>query len=312
MSTARLPDEKLFELYRSYIGEPDSERDVYVGFGLFLGGIVLAVMALVLFLWSNTLDTGSDAYYAWVEPAYALGMLSLPTVMLGIVVLLPSERRVLGVSIVGAAITAIATIAFVYAYPGDWHHYGDDHTVLVTVTYAVGLAGITVSTGAALIAHYLEMARTVEEIRKEDDEEEDESYTDAEIRGDIDEAMEGVELSWGGVEKSDNTTLTFTDHEFESADVGTMGVKRTRSKGVQDQVAGLKGLKGGDTKTAKSTRTVEDQTQKLKELREQQRADELATAEESSPIASVQSGVGGVISSLRSRLRSLRDQVKRN
>ena len=312
MSMARLPDEKLFELYRSYIGEPDSERDVYVGFGLFLGGIVLAVIALVLFLWSNTLDTGSDAYYAWVEPAYALGLLSLPTVMLGIVVLLPAERRVLGVSVGGAAITAIATVAFVIAYPSDWHHYGDDHTVVITVTYAVGLAGITVSTGAALIAHYLEMARTVEEIREETDEDEKESYTDAEIRGDIDEAMEGVELSWGGVEKSDNTTLTFTDHEFESADVGTMGVKRTRSKGVQDQVAGLKGLKGGETKTAKSTRTVDDQTQKLKALREQQQAEELATADDASPIESVRSRIGAAVTGFRSRLGSVRDRVKRN
>ncbi|WP_290811637.1 permease [Halovivax sp.] len=311
MSTERLPDQKLFELYRSYIGEPDSERDVYVGFGLFLGGIGLAVIALVLFAWSTTLEARSAEYFSWVQPAYALGMLSLPSVMLGIVVLLPSERRVLAVSVAGAAITVAATGGFVYAYPENWNLYGADYTIEIVAVYAIGLSGITASTGAALIAHYLDMARTLEATTVDEEEEEEEHYTDEEIRGDIDAAMEGVELSWGGVEKSDNTTLTFTDHEFDGADIGNVSVKKTRSTGVQDQVAGLKGLKGGEKKTATSNKTVDDQTAKLKELRERQRADELATADETG-VDAVRGRLGQAVSGIKARLGAVRDRVKRN
>lgn len=288
---------RLFALYRRYIGEPEDRTDVYLGFGLFLGGIGLAVVALALFLWSATLEPRSGAYFAWVTPAYGLVMVALPVTMLGIVVLLPSERRMLYTSIAGVVITIGATLGFLYAYPEDWYFYGDDYTVEVVATYAIGLAGVTASTGAALIAHYLDMARRADVAAFEDDEDdaESESYSDEEIQRDIDEAMEGVELSWGGVEKTEHTRLEFSENEFDDVDVDVPAAKTTRSSGVDAQVAGLKGLKGGDSKTTTSSDTVDDQTAKLKELREQQRAEELATADPDP----------GLVSSVVDRVRSL-------
>ncbi len=270
----------LFDLYRRYIGEPEDRTDVYLGFGLFLGGIGLAIVALVLFLWSNTLEPRSAAHVAWAEPAYATAMFSLPLLMLGIVVLLPAERRVLYTSIAGVAITTVAVGGFLFAYPDDWNGYGADYTVEVVAVYAVGLAGITASTGAALIAHYLDMARAVERIDPEDDTADDPTVSDAEIEQDIDEAMEDVELSWGGVEKAEHKRLSFSEDQFDEVTVDTMGTTTTRSTGVDQQVAGLKGLKGGDTKTTTSSTTVDDQTQKLKELREQQQEEKTAAAAE--------------------------------
>ncbi|MFC7214907.1 permease [Saliphagus sp. GCM10025334] len=295
-------DGYLFDLYRRYIGEPDDRTDVYVGFGLFLGGIGFAIVALLIYLWSSTLEPRSPAHLAWVEPAYSVAMISLPVLMLGIVVLLPSERRVLYTSIAGLAVTAVAVGGFLYAYPDHWNGYGNDYTAQIVAVYAVGLAGVTASTGAALIAHYLEMARAVENV-KADDESEELTYSDEEIRDDIDAAMEGVELSWGGVEKSEHKRLTFSDHEFDSENLDTnMATKTTRSSGVDAQVAGLKGLKGGEKKTAVSESSVDDQTQKLRELREQRRKEQAAKEAEGRRIANPFSG-------LLERLRSL---VNRN
>lgn len=288
MSVEQPADGYLFDLYRRYIGEPEDRTDVYVGFGLFFGGITIAIVALVLFLWGSTYEAHSSTYYAWIQPGYALGMLSLPAMMLGIVVLLPSERRMLYTSIAGAVVTVAAVGGFVYAYPENWHFVRDvDYTVEVVATYALGLAGLIASTAAALIAHYLELARRVETVDVDDEEETDEgSVSDADVREDIDEAMEGVELSWGGVEKTEHRQLSFSEDDFDEVSVDTSaGTKTVRSSGVDAQVDGLKGLKGGETKTTTTQSTVDDQTAKLKELREKQQAEEMATAtDDGSPV----------------------------
>ncbi len=255
----------LFDLYRRYVGEPEDRTDVYLGFGLFLGGIGLAVVALVAFLWSVTLERPSATYWSVAQLAYAFGMASLPVTMLGIVVLLPSERRVQITSAVGVAVTLAAVVGFVLSYPADWNFHGDNYTAHVVAVYAVGLAGITASTGAALIAHYLTRDRIPEVEAQEDDETE---ITDEEIRRDIDEALADVELSWGGVEKREGNRLRFTDEEFDTSGLD-VDAETTRSSGVDSQVAGLKGLKGGERKTTTSPSTVDDQTAKLTELRKQ-------------------------------------------
>jgi hypothetical protein len=302
MAAEQAPDGYLFDLYRRYVGEPEDRTDVYVGFGLFLGGIGLAIVGLLLFLWGNTFEARSAGYFAWVGPAYALAMVALPVTMLGIVVLLPSERRTLYTSIAGVAVTVGAVLGFLAAYPHDWNGYGNDYTVEIIATYAVGLAGIAASTGAALIAHYLDMAQQADATAVEADADDGPAVTDEEVRRDIDDAMDGVELSWGGVERTEHKRLSFSEDEFDGVDVDAGGTKTVRSSGVDTQVAGLKGLKGGETKTTTSSATVDDQTAKLKELREQRRAEEVATADENDGIVGA---VTGSLSKLRERFREL-------
>lgn len=299
MAAEQPPDGYLFDLYRRYIGEPEGRTDVYVGFALFFGGIGIAMTALVLFLWGSTHEahTLDSAYYDLIQPAYALGMLSLPAMMLGIVVLLPSERRMLYTSIGGAVITAAAVGGFLYAYPTNWHFVRDvDYTVEVVATYAVGLSGLIASTGAALVAHYLDLARQAKTVEIDDTDEDDE-FSDADVQRDIDEAMEDVELSWGGVEKTEHKRLSFSENDLEGVSIdASAGTKTTRSSGVDAQVDGLKGLKGGETKKTTSSSTVDDQTSKLKELREQKRGE--AAADEGSQST-------GLVSTLLGRFRTL-------
>lgn len=170
MSKNPIPTGDLATRYRAYLRELETTRNVRVGFRVFLGGVGLAALALVLFLWANTYDAHTSAYYAWSEPAYALSMLSIPVAMLGIVILLPSERRLLGVAVGGLVVTVIATGWFTLAYPADWNHYGDDHTLSVVTVYAIGLAGLSVATGASLRAHSPELIRAVTEIDRSESE----------------------------------------------------------------------------------------------------------------------------------------------
>ncbi|AGB37499.1 DUF7139 domain-containing protein [Natronococcus occultus] len=303
MTTEQPPDGYLVDLYRQYVGEPDGYTDVYAGFALFFGGIGIGVTALLLFLWGSTYEarTLESAYYDLLQPAYALGLLSLPATMLGVVVLLPSDRRTLYGAVGGAMVAVLAVAGFLYAYPRNWYFVGDvDYTVEVVTTYAVGLTGLVAATGAALVAHYLELASRAEPATAEDaDADADDGLSMADIREDIDEAMASVELSWGGVEKTDTKRLEFDDDGFDDVSMDPdEGTTTTRLSGVDEQVAGLKGLQGRETSTTASNSTVDDQTAKLTELREQRREERSRSDD----------GADGVLGRMGTRVRALFDR----
>jgi hypothetical protein len=276
--TGDLPDNKLFELYEQYIGEPDAQTDVYLGFGLFFIGVAFAVIGLGLFVWAGMAEQGSNAYWNRRMPAFVLGMLSIPTAMLSVSVLLPVKKRATYGGAAGMVVCLIAVAVFVSVYPSNWNvQTTTDYSVQTTALYGVGMAVITASTGAALIAHQLAAARPgpadIDPV--EDEDESGTTYTTEEIESDIENAMEGVDLSWGGVEKEESTRLSFSnDDEFETSGID-VEAKTTRQEGsVDTAVTGLQQLKGGEKKTETSESTVDDQTTKLKELRERKRKEE--------------------------------------
>lgn len=274
-----LPDNRLFELYREFIGEPDAQRDVYLGFGVFFGGIALLGIALGLFVVAGTNPARSSAYFSWAGPAYALAMAAVPATLVGVVVLLPVEDRALYGALGGAAVTTLAVAWFWTAYPQDWNGYGADLTVPVVAVYAVGLTGVVAATGAALVAHRIERAKppSIEEVEANREEDDREEWSDERIEQDIEEAMAETEISWGGVEKSENRTLDLDlDHEVSGVDVEA---DTTRSTGVDNQVAGLRQLKTGEAdRTTAADSTVDDQTAALTELKRQKRDGETPDA----------------------------------
>jgi len=301
-ATGELPDNKLFELYEQYLGEPDAETDVYLGFGLFFVGIAFAVIGLGLFAWSGAFEYGTGAFWSRRALSFALGMLSVPTLMLSLVVLLPVERRATLSGLGGWTICLLAVVAFWRVYPSNWNVAdAADYSIQVTAVFAVGMTVITASTGAALIAHQLARARPgpadIDPV--EDEGEEETAYTTEQIEEDIEDAMEGVDLSWGGVEKHESKRLEFsTGPEFDASGVDVEATTTRQSGSVDDQVSGLRQLKGGDKKTATSESTVDDQTNKLKELREQRRKEEEADDDDG-----IVAGIGG--SGLVDRVRSV-------
>jgi hypothetical protein len=300
-----LPDNRLFDLYRDLIGEPDGEVDVYLGFGLFFGGVALALGAMVLFLYGIATTTpDTDPYFTLVKPAFAMGMLAVPVATSGIVVLLPIDKRAVVATGGGDLLIVLAVLLFWGAYPDNWSAFNAGQTAGVLALYALGLTLVVGSTGAALVAEQIQQANapgpTDIQPMAEDEDASGESYSDDDIRADIDEAMKDVELSWGGVEKTEGKRLSFdTDEELDASGFQQTPAKTTRSSGVDTQLSALKGLKGGNKKTATSESTVDDQTAKLNELRKQREEDEQKQAESGG--ASGRSG-GGLLAWLRGLL----------
>jgi hypothetical protein len=281
-------EQTLMSFYRKYVGTPDSERDVYVGFGLFFGGIALAAVGLVLFLYSGVQTPGSDFFWQLREIALVFAMLALPAVGLSIAVLLPVGQRTLAASLVGAGICVVGVVWLTQVYPYQWTDAGNDTTVLST--YAVGIVLLAASTGSALVAQYVDSiappatgeATSQEQTATATDE--GETVSDEQVEADIDQAMSDSTLTWGGVEQGPTTKRLEFDMpentEIEQQEIESATERRSSSEGVDDAVSGLRNLQGGETETARAD-SPDDQVDALTEFRRQQDAgDELETGVE--------------------------------
>lgn len=298
MSEKDYPDNVLFRWYERYIGEPETETGVYLGFGIFFAAVALAVIGILLFLGvTGVYGFRTTEYFALAEPAYLFGMLSLPFALLAIVILLPTVSRVRWLGGLGTAITLLAALGFLWYYPNEWFEFGTQATLLVIGTYSVGVAILTAATGSALVAHRINRVRppTPSEIEAVEEPAEEE-FTDEQIRSDIEEAMASVDITWGGIEPEEHRSLTFTpDFADEAREEIDMEANRVVTEGgVDTQVQQLKALKGGTKKTARVETTVDAQTDALNRLKEQKRKDEVPT---DAPVAS-----GGLFGRLLSQL----------
>ncbi|WP_331233024.1 DUF7139 domain-containing protein [Natronorarus salvus] len=278
-STDRL-ESRLFELYGRYVGEPDARTDVYAGFALFFGALAVGVLGLSVFLASAGVERGTGLFWNLRGIAVVLALVGLPSLMLSVVVLLPVDRRALYAAGGGLTVCLIALAVFVAAYPSNWNVSGQaDYSAHGIALYSVGLAVVVAATGAALVAHHLDRVRPGDEGSGEPGEE----VSDEQVARDIESAMSGVDLSWGGVSRRKTKRLRLTESE-EVDRSGFDGVEATATRssgsGVDDAVASLRGLQGGRTKSASGGGT-EKQASALTELRERKRMEALATAEPS-------------------------------
>jgi hypothetical protein len=298
------PDNVLYDLYEKYIGEPEEDTDVYLGFGLFFSGVGLGILSLVLFGVSfGILEYDTAAYWDWTTVAYATGMLTVPAIITGIVVLLPVEERAVYAAASGGVLDVVAVLWFVSAYPYNWNEFGRGTTLGVVSLYAIGLLLVVGSTGAALIADQLQRYQKpgpADIQPMEESEDEGEHISDEQIEADIEEAMSGVDLSWGGVEKSENRSLTFSeDADMAGTQLAGGMAKTTRSSGVDSQINSLKQMKGGEKKTARSNSTVDDQTQKLRELRERRKREQAEKDVAASPASVAGGSSGGLLARIK-------------
>lgn len=281
------PDElsPLETLYKRYIGEPERRRDVYIGFGLFFAGVALGMAGFFTFLYSGTQPNGSALFWQLREVALVAGLTGLPTFVLSIVVLLPVDRRALATSGVGMVLCLAAIGLLVSVYPYQWTTAETiDGSVQTIATYAAGLVVLSASTGAALVAEYLdrETAATAEVNTEAIDDEDSETVSDEEVAADIEEAMSGTELSWGGMEKQQNTERLSLDmpdidpDQQSKLDETTATTTRAESDDVDSAVDGLRKLQGGEQDTARGSST-EEQVDALTKVRQQQASNDIET-----------------------------------
>lgn len=310
MSETADADGRLLALYRRYVGEPASETDVYLGFALFFGGIALGLLGFLIFLGSLGAEPGTPTFWSFREVAISLAAVGMPGILAGIVVLLPVGRRARVAAAVGGAVCLVAVAVFVAVYPENWNVRGAaDYSAAGIAVYASGLAVLVAATGAALVEHHLERARPAPDAAVGSGADggdaagsdatrggDAESYSTERIQSDIDDAMADVELSWGGVEKRETKRLTLSnaasssDIEASGFDHDKANTARSSGENVDDAVAGLQQLKGGQTDQATGG-GVDEQTEALRELREQQQQQAEAQSE----------GLSGTISGLRDR-----------
>ena len=288
----------MLRVYRAYVGEPNHERDIYLGFGLFFAGVTLGVVSLALFIHSSAQPTGSEWYWQSRKMAFVAGTLGLPAAILSIVILLPVGRQTLFTGVLGTAICIVATGILLTAYPSQWStDAAIDGGVRTISVYALGLVLLSVSTGTALVAQYLDRAAPQGTARGQSDEpatDTDPDVTDEQVETDVATALDNAELSWGGVEKQPNTkrlklnTSPESTTDLDRIDPSSVEATTTRAEGdtVDDAVAGLRRLQGRESNTQRGTST-EDQVAALTEFREKQAEETVETGvDESDSITS--------------------------
>ena len=281
MASADATDgDRLVELYRTYIGEPDRRTDVYLGFALFFGGLGLGILGLFLFVVERAALEGLA--FGVRQVAFAMGAFGLPLVLVAVVVLLPTDRRALYAAVGGLAIVVVSIGFFVAVYPSNWNHGTPDYSLHGVTLYAIGLVSVLAATGTALVGYHIERtgsapgdvssgAGAPAEGSDGATGSPDGEATEAQVQADIEEAMSETEITWGGVEKDDTGQLQITpDETLEGQSLDKESAKTHRSSGIDDQLSALQGMKGGAERTD-SGGGVDEQAAALKELREKQR-----------------------------------------
>lgn len=266
----------LLNLYRRYLGEPDQLRTVYTGFGLFFAGVACAAVGMGIFLWSGSFPPSGDIYWQLREVAISLTMLGLPSFLLGIVVLLPVDRRARYVGILGWLVGLVAVGLFVANYPYNWNVGGSDATATGVSVYAFAVVLSSAAVGAALVSTYISRSAPEPTASDSGSASEAQEVSDEQVRGDIEEAMANSELSWGGVEKDDTKRLKLRidDEELDRSGFDRVGANESRAAGsdVDNAVTQLGKLRGGN-RTQATGEGTDDQTDALRQLRERQAQD---------------------------------------
>ncbi|MFB6219453.1 MAG: YegP family protein [Halobacteriaceae archaeon] len=110
-------EDALAEWYESRIGSPKTDDEVY-GYWVFVGGVLVGVVGIALFLLSTSLARGGT-FWTVRGLGIALAGLALPAIVTGFVVRLPLRRGATLLTYAGAALSLLAIVWFWAAYPGN-------------------------------------------------------------------------------------------------------------------------------------------------------------------------------------------------
>lgn len=122
-------DSTFVDLYVRRLGEPRTDDEVR-GFWLFVAGVVLGVLGLLLFLFTEAATVPRGF-------AYGLAGLALPFIFLGAVIRFPLRQGATYLGYFGALLSFAAVVWFVAVFPEGWPV--PDGNVFIITLYSVGL-----------------------------------------------------------------------------------------------------------------------------------------------------------------------------
>jgi hypothetical protein len=250
------------------------------------GGIALGAVGVLVFLLSAAVGGPTDPAFTLRQVAVVASAVGLPTFLVGIVVLLPGDRRTTYAVAAGMAVCLAAVVLFVAVYPMHWNvERAPDYSAQGIAVYAVGLVAAVGATGAVLVGHQIQRVegsdgQTDGADGVDDSGGAESTVSDERVRRDIDAAMGDADLSWGGVERRETRRLELNadtpDDIKTKIDRVNAETATTAGDGVNEAVSGLRRLQGRE-ETVDSGSDVDEQTAALTELKRQQEAEEVAS-----------------------------------
>ena len=133
----------LSEAYKGSVADRQGRHRLYLGVGLFVAGAALLLTAIVVagsgVLTSRGYSIGETRWLGGV-----LGGVGLPALSLGVVTVLPADRRTRAAALVGASLSIFGVAIFAHAYPCQWigttcANPGVDLTLPTAGVYALGM-----------------------------------------------------------------------------------------------------------------------------------------------------------------------------
>ncbi|WP_226479663.1 DUF7139 domain-containing protein [Natrinema amylolyticum] len=122
-----------------------TSRRLYAGTALVFVGALVAVVAVLVATtdlfggYAVELSGEMSARFATVRAAGMLAGLSVPTVLVGVFVVLPASRRVQAAAAISASLCLLGVVLFWHAYPEHWRYGSDQLTLEVSAIYLLGL-----------------------------------------------------------------------------------------------------------------------------------------------------------------------------
>lgn len=268
--------------YNNLFGSKTSRGQLYGGFFLLIGGILLGLAALILFFIGYN-DEGSSIY-RWREGALTAGAASLLLIFLGVNVSLPTKTAMRIVSYVGAGLMVLATVLLFIHYPQNFNVQDSadpnqkDYTGLDTLIYVSGLAMMLASTFVSIIGYYLGKLQPT--TAGGDEETDDETYgpgyevPDWVVERDIEYAMKRHGVSWGDGKStgSSNLNVNVADAVGGKFVVGGLGKARTVQLDAEQVDTGVNQLTTlrPSKKPTLPSEWADDSTKALRALRQKQ------------------------------------------
>jgi hypothetical protein len=100
-------------------GSDGSLRRLYVGVGLFVVGAVLLLVGIAVTTTDVLVSQGATVGQAR-ELGGIVGGVGVPAVFLGILTVLPADRRTRAAAVIGASVSLLGVALFAHAYPCAW------------------------------------------------------------------------------------------------------------------------------------------------------------------------------------------------